>query len=265
MSGSSDGLILRGVSAGYGDEPVITGVDLAIPVGSLIGVIGPNGAGKSTLLKAILGLTPQVSGSFTFNGRPVKEVRDRVAYVPQREAVDWTFPITAFETVMMGRYRRIGWVRRPGSTDRREVEDALARVRLDTIAGEQIGELSGGQQQRVFLARALVQEASVLLLDEPMTGVDQATEQLVIALLRELRDQGTTILQATHDLESAAEISDLLCFVNGRVTAFGPPAETFTPPVLHATFGGELLIVGAGDHAHTHAGGHHGSAPPPAP
>jgi ABC-type Mn2+/Zn2+ transport system ATPase subunit len=263
VSGSNGGLVLRGVSAGYGGQPAIEGVDLSVPSGALVGVIGPNGAGKSTMLKAILGLTPQVSGSVTFDGQPIDELRDRVAYVPQREAVDWTFPVTAFETVMMGRYRRMGWLRRPAPADRRAVADALARVRLDTIADEQIGELSGGQQQRVFLARALVQEASVLLLDEPMTGVDQATEQLVIGLLRELRDAGATILQATHDLESAAEISDQLCFVNGRVTAFGPPGETFTPPVLHATFGGELLIVGAGDHAHTHAGGHHGSAPPP--
>ena len=164
---------------------------------------------------------------------------------------------------MMGRYRHIGWVRRPGEADRRAVAEALTRLRLEEIAGEQIGELSGGQQQRVFLARALVQEASILLLDEPMTGVDQATEELVVGLLRELRDAGATILQSTHDLESAAAISDQLCFVNGRVIAFGPPSETFTPPILHATFGGELLIVRAGDHAHTHAGGHHGSTAPP--
>ena len=263
VTDATGALVLRGVTAGYADHPVLENVDLAIPPGSLVGVIGPNGAGKSTLLKAILDLTPAMSGSVTLAGRPIEEQRDRVAYVPQREAVDWTFPITASETVMMGRYRRIGWVRRPGPADRRSAREALARVRLEDIADEQIGELSGGQQQRVFLARALVQEASVLLLDEPMTGVDQATEQLVINLLRELRDAGTTILQATHDLESAAEISDVLCFVNGRVVAFGPPSETFTPEVLHATFGGELLIIRAGDHAHTHAGGHHGSSAPP--
>ncbi|HEX5038535.1 MAG TPA: metal ABC transporter ATP-binding protein [Candidatus Limnocylindria bacterium] len=256
-------LVLRGVSAGYADGAALEDVDLTVRGGTLIGVIGPNGAGKSTLLKAILGLTPWATGSITLGGRPMEDRRDRVAYVPQREAVDWTFPITAAETVMMGRYRRIGWIRRPGSADRRSAREALARVRLEEIADEQIGELSGGQQQRVFLARALVQEASVLLLDEPMTGVDQATEQLVTGLLRELRNAGTTILQSTHDLESAAEISDELCFVNGRVVAFGPASETFTPPILHATFGGELLIVGAGDHAHTHAGGHHGTAAPP--
>jgi len=144
--------------------------------------------------------------------------------------------------------------------DAAAVRDALERVAMANFASAQIGALSGGQQQRVFLARALVQEASVLLLDEPMTGVDQTTEQLIIGLLKELRDGGTTILQATHDLESAAEISDQLCFVNRRVVAYGPPAETFTPSILHATFGGELLIVQAGDHSHVHGGGHHGPA-----
>ena len=256
-------LALRQLSAGYGDEVMLDAVDLTIPPGTIVGIIGPNGAGKSTLLKAVLRLTPWSDGSVLLDGQPVEHHRDRVAYVPQREAVDWTFPITAGETVMMGRYRHIGWVRRPGDGDRRAVAEALARLRLEDIAGEQIGELSGGQQQRVFLARALVQEASILLLDEPMTGVDQATEELVVGLLRELRNAGATILQSTHDLESAAAISDQLCFVNGRVIAFGPPSETFTPPILHATFGGELLIVRAGDHAHTHAGGHHGSTAPP--
>jgi len=256
-------LALRQLSAGYGDEVMLEAVDLTIRPGTIVGIIGPNGAGKSTLLKAILRLTPWSNGSVLLDGQAVEHNRDRLAYVPQREAVDWTFPITAAETVMMGRYRHIGWVRRPGEADRGAVAEALARLRLEEIAGEQIGELSGGQQQRVFLARALVQEASILLLDEPMTGVDQATEELVVGLLRELRDAGATILQSTHDLESAAAISDQLCFVNGRVIAFGPPSETFTPPILHATFGGELLIVRAGDHAHTHAGGHHGSTAPP--
>jgi ABC-type Mn2+/Zn2+ transport system ATPase subunit len=146
----------------------------------------------------------------------------------------------------------------PGAPDRDAVAEALRRVGMDHLADRQIGSLSGGQQQRVFLARALVQEAAVLLLDEPMTGVDQATEHVIVSLLRQLRDAGTTILHASHDLESAAELSDRLCFVNGRVVAFGPPEQTFTPPILHATFGGELLILQAGDHRHVHAGGHHG-------
>jgi manganese/zinc/iron transport system ATP- binding protein len=257
------GLFLDGVDAGYGDGLVLHGVSLAVPPGTLVGVIGPNGSGKSTLLKAILGLAPLVTGTILLDGRPISAQRDRLAYVPQREAVDWSFPVNAEQVVMMGRYRHVGWLRMPGPADRRSVREALDRVALADLGHSQIGALSGGQQQRVFLARALVQEASVLLLDEPMTGVDQTTEQLIDNLLRELRDAGTTILHATHDLESAAELSDRLCFVNRRVVAFGPPAETFTPPILHATFGGQLLIVQAGDHSHVHGGGHHG--PPDRP
>ncbi|MEP7041019.1 MAG: ABC transporter ATP-binding protein, partial [Chloroflexota bacterium] len=207
------GLVLHHVSAGYGAAVVLDDVDLAIPPGTLVGVIGPNGSGKSTLLKAILGLAPMTTGAVLLDGRPVSEQRDRLAYVPQREAVDWSFPVSAEQVVMMGRYPRIGWLRNPGSGDATAVRDALERVAMADHGSSQIGALSGGQQQRVFLARALVQEASVLLLDEPMTGVDQTTEQLIVGLLRELRDGGTTILQATHDLESAAEISDQLCFV----------------------------------------------------
>lgn len=255
---SEAGLVLRGVGAGYGGDLVLRDVDLVIPPGTLVGVIGPNGSGKSTLLKAILGLAPVATGTVLLDGRPVAEQRDRLAYVPQREAVDWSFPVSAEQVVMMGRYPRVGWLRIPGATDRAAVRDALERVALADLGSAQIGALSGGQQQRVFLARALVQEASVLLLDEPMTGVDQTTEQLIVNLLRELRDGGTTILHATHDLESAADVSDRLCFVNRRVVAFGPPAETFTPPILHATFGGELLIVREGGHSHVHGGGHHG-------
>jgi len=264
VTDTQPGLVLHDVGAGYGEGLVLEDVELAIPPGTLVGVIGPNGSGKSTLLKAILGLAPVTTGTVLLDGRPVSEQRDRLAYVPQREAVDWSFPVSAEQVVMMGRYPRIGWVRVPGPRDRSSVRDALQRVALGDLGRQQIGALSGGQQQRVFLARALVQEASVLLLDEPMTGVDQTTEQLIVNLLRELRDAGTTILHATHDLESAAEISDRLCFVNRRVVAYGPPAETFTPPILHATFGGELLIVHEGDHSHVHGGGHHGpgSRPP---
>jgi len=245
------------VSAGYGAAPVLEQVDLTIAPGTLVGVIGPNGSGKSTLLKAILGLAPQRSGTVLLDDRPLAEQRERIAYVPQREAVDWSFPISAEQVVMMGRYPQVGWLRLPGAADRAAVRVALERVALGDLGASQIGALSGGQQQRVFLARALVQEASVMLLDEPMTGVDQTTEQLIVNLLRELRDAGTTILHATHDLETAAETSDQLCFVNRRVVAYGPPAETFTPPNLHATFGGELLIVREGEHTHVHGGGHH--------
>jgi ABC-type Mn2+/Zn2+ transport system ATPase subunit len=254
---AGEGLRLRGVSAGYGEGYILGDVDLDLPPRSLTAVVGPNGSGKSTLLRAILGLTPVTTGSVTVDGMRAERARARIAYVPQREAVDWSFPISAADVVMMGRYPTLGVLRRPGPRDRRAVGDALERVGIAELAGRQIGALSGGQQQRVFLARALVQDASVLLLDEPMTGVDQATEHVIDGLLHELRDDGATIVLTTHDLESAAAHSDRLLFVNRRIVAYGTPAETFTPPILHATFGGELLIVESGDHRHVHAGGHH--------
>jgi len=249
-------LRLRDLSAGYDGRWALVGVDLDVPAGRLVGVIGPNGSGKSTLLRAILGLVPRRRGSVEMAGGALD--RRRVAYVPQRELVDWSFPISAAQVVMMGRYPDIGPVGGPGAEDRNAVNEALERVGMSGHAGDQIGSLSGGQQQRVFLARALVQRADLLLLDEPMTGVDRGTEETITVLMREMRDRGVTILYATHDLETAADVSDLLCFVNGGVVAFGPPEETFTPQTLHATFGGELVIVDAGDHAHVHGGGHHG-------
>ena len=256
MAGTEPLLRTHDLAGGYGSRWAISGVDLEIPPGRLVGVIGPNGSGKSTLLRAILGLVPRRHGTVTMDGGELD--RRRVAYVPQRELVDWSFPISASQVVMMGRYARIGPVVAPSDVDRRAVAEALERVGIRDLADRQIGALSGGQQQRVFIARALVQEADLLLLDEPMTGVDRGTEEAVTALMRELRDGGSTVIYATHDLETAADVSDLLCFVNGGVVAFGPPAETFTPHTLHATFGGELMIVDAGDHAHVHGGGHHG-------
>jgi ABC-type Mn2+/Zn2+ transport system ATPase subunit len=256
MTTGSGMLELRDVAGGYDGRWAIEDVDLAVPAGRLVGVIGPNGSGKSTLLRSVLGLVPLQRGSVTLDGRPVD--RRRVAYVPQRELVDWSFPISAEQVVMMGRYPRIGPVAPAHAADHTAVRDGLERVGMAELSDRQIGALSGGQQQRVFLARALVQEADVLLLDEPMTGVDRGTEQAITTLMRELRDAGTTVIYATHDLEAAADVSDLLCFVNGRVVAYGPPGETFTPQTLHATFGGELMIMDAGDHAHVHGGGHHG-------
>lgn len=250
-------LHLRHLAAGYDGRWALTGVTLDIPAGVLVAVIGPNGSGKSTLLRGVLDLVPRRRGAVELDGRPLASQRHRVAYVEQRELVDWSFPINAEQVVMMGRFPRIGLVAGPGPADRAAVREALERVGMAHLAHRQIGALSGGQQQRVFLARALVQGADLLLLDEPMTGVDLGTEETIGALMRELRDAGRTVIYATHDLESAADVSDLLCFVNGRVVAFGPPAETFTPQTLHATFGGELVIVDAGDHAHVHSGGGH--------
>jgi len=250
-------LRLSHVSAGYGDGYAVQDASVALPRSSVTAIIGPNGSGKSTLLKSILRLTPEVAGEVSMDGRPLDDQRARVAYVPQRESVDWTFPVSAQQVVLMGRSRVIGWLRRPRATDRAEVDRALDRVSMREHADRQIGALSGGQQQRVFLARALVQEASVYLLDEPMTGVDRVTEELIVELFAELKAAGATVLYATHDLESASDSADYLCFVNRRIVAFGPPAETFTPPVLHETFGGELLILAEDGHRHVHGGGHH--------
>ena len=250
-------LELHHVAAGYDSRWALTDVSLDVPAGVLVAVIGPNGSGKSTLLRAILDLVPRRHGTVQLDGRPLAAQRRRVAYVPQRDLVDWSFPINAEQVVMMGRFPSIGAVTGPRAVDRDAVREALERVGMSDLAHRQIGALSGGQQQRVFLARALVQEADLLLLDEPMTGVDLRTEQAIGDLVRELRDAGRTVMYATHDLEGAADVADLLCFVNGRVMAFGPPSETFTPPTLHATFGGELVIVDAGDHAHVHTGGGH--------
>jgi manganese/zinc/iron transport system ATP- binding protein len=250
-------LQLRGMSAGYGDGFAVQDATVALPSASVTAVLGPNGSGKSTFLKAILRLTPEVEGDVTLDGRPADDQRARIAYVPQRESVDWSFPISAEQVVLMGRDRLIGWLRRPRRRDVAAVEQALSRVGIRDLGDRQIGALSGGQQQRVFLARALVQEASVYLLDEPMTGVDRITEELIVELLGELRDAGATVVYATHDLESAADSADYLCFLNRRIVAFGPPAETFTPTVLHQTFGGELLILAEDGHRHVHGGGHH--------
>jgi len=260
MSGHGPGLTLRHVSAGYGAADVIHDVTLDLPPGSVTAVIGPNGSGKSTLLKAVLGLTPSRSGEVALDSRPLDDQRSRVGYVPQRELVDWSFPVSAGHVVMMGRYRRIGWLRRPSAADHQSVVEALAQVGMEQFGDRQIGALSGGQQQRVFLARSLVQDARVLLLDEPMTGVDRTTETLIEELFATFRREGGTVVYATHDLESAADTADYLCFINRRVIRFGPPKETFTPPVLHETFGGELLIVSEGGDSHVHAGGHHGSS-----
>lgn len=253
-------LRVRGLGAGYGSDLVLRDVDLDLQGGSITGVVGPNGAGKSTLLRAIVGLTPDSVGTTMLDGRPVRSALARVAYVPQREAVDWSFPITAGDVVELGLAPHLGLLRRPRHDERARVVRALERLGIGELADRQIGALSGGQQQRVFLARALVQDAPVLLLDEPMTGVDRATEQAVEALLHELRDEGAIVVMTTHDLETAARLCDQLAFVNHRIVAFGPPATTFTAPILHATFGGELLIVREGeDHTHVHAGGHHGA------
>ena len=233
---------VRDLCVGYGAVPALTNATLTVPSGVLAGVVGPNGAGKSTLLKAILGLIQPERGSVTLLGQPAAQARRRVAYVPQRSTVDWDFPATVREVVLMGTYAQVGWLRWPGARQHRAVELALAQVGLSELANRPIGALSGGQQQRVFVARALVQDAQLLLLDEPFQGVDAATEQALIEVLRHQRNQGRTVLAVHHDLHTVRDYFDWLVLLRGTVLACGPTAAVFTRANLQAAYGRLLLM-----------------------
>ncbi|MCS7020242.1 MAG: metal ABC transporter ATP-binding protein [Gemmataceae bacterium] len=228
---------IHDLTVSYGGQPVLWDIDLAIPAGVLGAVIGPNGAGKTTLIKAILGLVRPLTGEIRVLGAPYSPRRRCVAYVPQRSSVDWDFPATALDVVLMGSYGRLGWLRWPGRAERQAALEALERVGLRELAQRQIGQLSGGQQQRVFLARALMQQAPLLLLDEPFQGVDAVTEQTIVAVLRQLRDQGHTLLVVHHDLQTAAQYFDWIVLLNVRLIAAGPTASTFTLENLQRTYG----------------------------
>ena len=231
------------LTVAYHTKPVLWDVDLNVPEGRLVAVVGPNGAGKSTLLRAALDLVPLASGYVSVFGRPYKDVRARVAYVPQRESVDWDFPCSVLDVVLMGRYGRIGWFRRPGVKDRAAAVEALERVGMAEYKDRQISRLSGGQQQRTFLARALVQEADLYLMDEPFAGVDAVTERAIVALLHELRDRGRTVVCVHHDLQTVVEYFDWVALLNMRLVAAGPVSEVFGPENLNATYGGRLGIL----------------------
>ena len=213
-----------------------------IPAGTVTALVGVNGAGKSTLFKAIMGFVPAAKGRIELMGLSVKEAlkANMVAYVPQAEEVDWTFPVLVEDVVMMGRYGHMGFLRRPSPADHAAVDQALTRVNMQDYRHRQIGELSGGQRKRVFLARALAQDGKVILLDEPFTGVDVKTEDQIIALLRELRDEGRVMLVSTHNLGSVPEFCDRTVLVKGTVLNYGPTETTFTPENLKEAFGGVL-------------------------
>lgn len=236
-------LEIHDLTVAYHRKPVLWGVDLTVPAGQLIGIIGPNGAGKSTLIKAAMGLLPLQSGWIKLFGQPFSKVAKRVGYVPQRESVDWDFPVNVMDVVLMGRYGRLGLLKRPGKADRELARACLEKVKLLPFANRQIANLSGGQQQRVFLARALAQEADLYFMDEPFAGVDAATEAAIIAVLRELRDQGKTILVVHHDLPTARQYFDQLLLLNMNVVAFGPTANVFSAELLQKTYGGRLSIL----------------------
>jgi manganese/zinc/iron transport system ATP- binding protein len=231
------------VTVAYGRRPVLWNVDLAIDAPCLFGVIGPNGAGKSTLLKAALGLVPLLGGSVRFSGLPLAAVRQGVGYVPQRETVDWDFPVSVLDVVLMGTAARLGWFRRPGAREWALARECLERVGLADVAGRQIGRLSGGQQQRVFLARALAQEADVYLLDEPLAGVDARSQERIFAVLAGLRAAGRLVVVVHHDLRTAAEWFDRVALVDMRLVAAGPTAAVLTPENLRRTYTGEVDLL----------------------
>ena len=234
---------IHDMTIAYHRKPVLWDVDLDVPEGQLVGIIGPNGAGKSTMITAIMDLLPKASGWVRIYGQPYERMRRSVGYVPQRESVDWDFPVSALEVVTMGRYGRLGWMRRPGREDRRAAEEALDKVGMGDFAGRQISQLSGGQQQRVFLARALAQDTRIYLMDEPFAGVDATTEQAIIDILMELRALGRTILCVHHDLQTVTRYFDWVIMLNMRVVASGPTAEVFSEENLHKTYGGRLTVL----------------------
>jgi manganese/zinc/iron transport system ATP- binding protein len=236
-------LSVRDLTVAYQRQPVLWDIDYDAPSGRLIAIVGPNGAGKSTLIKSVLGLLPLLSGEVTFFGKPYSDVRQRVGYVPQRTSVDWDFPVSALDVVTMGLYGRIGWCRPVRAVHRRLALAALEKVELAEFASRQISQLSGGQQQRVFLARALVQDADLYLMDEPFAGVDAATERAILTLLGELRAAGKTALVVHHDLQTVAEYFDEVVLLNLRLIAAGPMSEVFTPENLRRTYGGKLALL----------------------
>ncbi len=231
------------ITIAYRGVPVLSDVSFEIPHGAQVAVVGPNGAGKSTLFKALVGLLPILQGRIFIHGQPLGHHQDCVAYVPQREEVDWRFPVTVEDVVMMGRYGRVGWLGRPSSEDHAVVQRSLEHLGVAALTRRPIGELSGGQQQRVFLARALAQEPHILLMDEPFTGVDATTQEATLQLLEQLHDQRVTVLVSTHDLSMARDRFQQVMLLNHRLIAYGSPAEVFTPAHIAAGFGGHVLFL----------------------
>jgi manganese/iron transport system ATP-binding protein/manganese/zinc/iron transport system ATP- binding protein len=244
MSSVENRLALESVSAGYNNQRVLQDLTFQVTHGGQVAVVGPNGAGKSTLFKVLVGLLPLRSGQILIHGQPLGAHTDCVAYVPQRSEVDWRFPVTVSDVVMMGRYNRQGWLRQPDRNDRVAVQRALEQMNIADLARRPIGDLSGGQQQRVFLARALAQEPHILLMDEPFTGVDTTTQETTLALLAQLREQQVTVLVTTHDLSMAAERFENVLLLNRQLIAYGPAKEVLSPDVIQQAFGGRVLFVG---------------------
>lgn len=228
----------------YDHHPVLWDLSFSVPAGKLVAIIGPNGAGKSTLLRALLGLQKAASGRISLLGEPLEQVRCKVAFVPQRSEVDWTFPVSVLDVVLMGCYGRLGWIRRPGRKEREAALAALDQVGMAGYAKRQISQLSGGQQQRVFIARALMEQADLYLLDEPMAGVDMATERVIVDIMRQLRNEGKSLFVVHHDLTTVESTYDWAVLLNVRLVAVGPVEEVFTPDHLEQAYGKCHLLLG---------------------
>jgi manganese/zinc/iron transport system ATP- binding protein len=239
----SPALEIHDMTVAYHRKPVLWDIDLIVPGGKLVGIVGPNGAGKTTLIKAALGLVPLASGKVEIYGQPYRKQRHLVGYVPQRESVDWDFPITVLDVVVMGTYGSLGWIRRPGKAQRDLARHCLEQVGMSEYASRQIRQLSGGQQQRVFLARALAQSAQIYFMDEPFAGVDAATERAIVKLLQTLRSEDRTVLVVHHDLQTVREYFDYVILLNMRLVACGPTETSFTKQNLQRTYGGRLTIL----------------------
>lgn len=230
------------LTVAYREKPVLWDIDLSVPSGVLLAIVGPNGAGKTTLIKAILGLIKPVAGQVLIHGKPYLMQRKLVSYVPQRGTVDWDFPTTVLDVVLMGTYGSLGWFRRPGAAEVTRAKDAIAKVGMMDFANRQISQLSGGQQQRVFLARALVQDAAVYFMDEPFQGVDATTEKAIVTLLQDLRKAGRTVLVVHHDLSTVRDYFDWVTLLNVRKIASGPVAEVFNDENLRLAYGQRVHV-----------------------
>lgn len=234
---------IEDLTVAYQEKPVLWDVDMHVPAGILQAIIGPNGAGKTTLIKAIMGLVRPSAGHVLIYGKPYQQQRHLVAYVPQRGSVDWDFPTSVLDVVMMGRYGALGWLRRPGKAEKEMAVQALDKVGMTEFMHRQISQLSGGQQQRVFLARALVQDALIYFMDEPFQGVDATTEKAIVQLLKELRAAGKTVLVVHHDLQTVSEYYDWALLLNVRRIASGPVKEVFTEENLKLAYGGKVAFL----------------------
>lgn len=239
-------LAIRGLTASYGEKPAIFSVDMTVEPGAMTAIIGPNGAGKSTLLKAALGVVKPVSGRVTCWGAPLAQMRARIAYMPQRASVDWDFPTRVIDVALMGMQRELGLLGRVRTKHLERAMSCLSRVGMEGFADRQIGQLSGGQQQRVFLARALAQEADLYLLDEPFSGVDAATEKAIIAVLKDLKAKGKTVVAVHHDLSTVRDYFDRVFLINTHKVAEGPVEITFTESMLQSAYGGRLANLPKG-------------------